>query len=176
MKMIRTAEDIKLITDVYEGRRESLVQFITNRIHDAADAEDMSQDVFLRLLEMQDMICRETVDGFIFAIARNLIIDYIRRKRYCVEISSYMFDTCSRSCEPSVEEKLHVRWILTSERKKVNSLPQRRKDIYYLSRYKDLSPAEIAERLNLSVRTVEKHLYLGRLEVRAYMKKVSCMD
>ena len=46
MKMIRTAEDIKLITDVYEGRRESLVQFITNRIHDAADAEDMSQDVF----------------------------------------------------------------------------------------------------------------------------------
>ena len=106
MKMIRTAEDIKLITDVYEGRRESLVQFITNRIHDAADAEDMSQDVFLRLLEMQDMICRETVDGFIFAIARNLIIDYIRRKRYCVEISSYMFDTSSRSCEPSVEEKI----------------------------------------------------------------------
>lgn len=176
MKMKQAAEDIKLITDVYKDKRELLVRFITNRIHDAADAEDMSQDVFLRLLEMQNMICRETVDGFIFAIARNLIIDYIRRKRYCVEISSYMFDTCSRSCEPPVEEKLHVRWVLRNERKKVNSLPQRRKDIYYLSRYKDLSPAEIAERLKLSVRTVEKHLYLGRLEVRAYMKKVSCMD
>ena len=176
MKMIRTAEDIKLITDVYEGKREFLVRFITSRIQDVADAEDMSQDVFLRLLEMQDMICRETADGFIFAIARNLIIDYVRKKRVGMEISSYMFDTCSRSCEPSVEEKLHVRWMLKSERKKAHSLPQRRKDIYCLSRYKEKSPMEIAERLNLSVRTVEKHLYLGRLEVRAYMKKVGCMD
>lgn len=93
-----------------------------------------------------------------------------------MEISAYMFETSSRSYEPSIEDRLYLRWILKAERRVINSFPQRRKNICYLYRYKDLSQMEIADRLNLSIRTIEKHLYLGRREVREHLKKVSCMD
>lgn len=175
MKMIRTAEDIKLITDVYEGKREFLVRFITNRIQDVADAEDMSQDVFLRLLEMQDMICRETADGFIFAIARNMITDYLRKKRRVEDLQSCLYEEARLVDDGGVESQLLTREIRLAERGKVRNFPLQRRNIYCWVRYKNKPVTEIAMELNLSVRTVEKHLYLARRDIRSHLRKVGCV-
>lgn len=52
------------------------------------------------------------------------------------------------------------------ETEAVNKLPLQRKIVYVMNRFQGLSKNEISVRLNVSVRTVDNHLYLGRKEVR----------
>ena len=54
-------------------------------------------------------------------------------------------------------------------RKLVNDMPPQRRQIFQMSRFQQLSHEEIARELNLSVRTVEKHIQLALKDLRKYL-------
>lgn len=55
--------------------------------------------------------------------------------------------------------------------RKLSELPVRRREVYMQSHFRGRSSADIAEKMNLSKRTVENHLLAGRKEIRTYMKQ-----
>ena len=92
----RTEKSDRMITEYYEEHRSSIFFYIYRRINDEADAEDLVQDAFLRLLEHRMMIRPDTLKYFLFTIVRNLLNDYLRRYYKRQEIDRYLYDMLPR--------------------------------------------------------------------------------
>lgn len=160
----------RLITEYYEEYRQSVFFYICRRIENRSDAEDLTQDAFLRLLEYRMMIRRDTLKYFIFTIVRNLLNDYLRRYYKRQEIDRYLYDTLPvTTVEP--ESRMVADEIRKLESRRVSALPEQRRKVYIMSRFQDKSAEDIAEELKLSQRTVENHLFISRREVREFIRR-----
>ena len=144
--------------------------FINGLLQSQEEAEDLSQDVFLRLMEYKQMLRPDTVKFFIYTISRNLVNDYLRRFYKKQEISSYMYDH-AETCTNDTESRIISDDLAALEQRKLSVLPTQRRKIYTMSRFEDKSIADISSELNLSHRTVENHLRIGRHEVREYIRQ-----
>ena len=160
----------RLIADAYEHYRHPLYLYIYNKVGDRDEAEDLTQDVFLRLMEHARMLQPATVKAFIYAIARNLVTDYLRRYYRKQEVTAYFYDYSDRASD-DVESRTIASDLQTRELQKMRLLPPQRGKIYAMSRFQDKSVADIAESLSLSGRTVENHLRMARREVREYIRQ-----
>ena len=160
----------RLITEYYEEYRQSVFFYICRRIENRSDAEDLTQDAFLRLLEYRMMIRRDTLKYFIFTIVRNLLNDYLRRYYKRQEIDRYLYDTLPvTTVEP--ESRMVADELRRLESRRVSALPEQRRKVYIMSRFQDKSAEDIAEELKLSRRTVENHLFISRKEVREFIRQ-----
>lgn len=159
-----------LVAAAFNDYKFQLLGYINHRINNPDDAEDLVQDTFVRLLECGKMLRDDTVKSFIFTIANNLVVDYLRRYYKKQEIASYMMESAI-SVVRSAESDVIAGDLRKHEVLKMSALPIQRKRIYYMSRFMDMSVDEISEKLSLSRRTVENHLFIGRKEVREYIKK-----
>ncbi len=160
----------RLITEYYEEYRQSVFFYICRRIENRSDAEDLTQDAFLRLLEYRMMIRRDTLKYFIFTIVRNLLNDYLRRYYKRQEIDRYLYDTLPvTTVEP--ESRMVADELRRLESRRVSALPEQRRKVYIMSRFQDKSAEDIAEELKLSRRTVENHLFISRREVREFIRR-----
>ena len=159
-----------IITRSYEEYHQVILNYITYRIAHRYEAEDLTQDVFVRLMDYKQMLRPDTVKYFLFTIARNLVTDYIRRYYKKQEIDSYLYDVTVTSSNDT-EEKILADDLASIERRQLTIFPEQRRVVYILSRYEDKTSTEIAEELHLSRRTVENHLFLGRREMREFFKK-----
>ena len=160
----------RLITEYYEEYRQSVFFYICRRIENRDDAEDLTQDAFLRLLEYRMMIRRDTLKYFIFTIVRNLLNDYLRRYYKRQEIDRYLYDTLPvTTVEP--ESRMVADELRRLESRRVSALPEQRCKVYIMSRFQDKSAEDIAEELKLSQRTVENHLFISRREVREFIRR-----
>ena len=159
-----------IITRSYEEYHQVILNYITYRIAHRYEAEDLTHDVFVRLMDYKQMLRPDTVKYFLFTIARNLVTDYIRRYYKKQEIDSYLYDFTVTSSNDT-EEKIIADDLASIERGQLTIFPEQRRVVYILSRYEDKTSIEIAEELHLSRRTVENHLFLGRREMREFFKK-----
>lgn len=158
-----------IITRSYEEYYQVILTYITYRITHRYEAEDLTQDVFVRLLDYKQMLRPDTVKYFLFTIARNIVTDYIRRYYKKQEIDSYIYDTISTSTNET-EEKIIGDDLMTMERTRLAAMPEQRRLVYTLNRFENKTSREIANELNLSCRTVENHLFLGRREMRDFFR------
>lgn len=170
MESLTPVKSDQLIIEAYTAYQDRIVRFINSKIDNAELAKDLSQDTFLRLLEYKAMICQNTVLAMLYMIANNLVIDYLRRHYKKQEITSYLYD-CSERISNTTENEIIVKDVLRCERCAISQLPEQRRTIYMMSRFQDLSKKDIAETFKISLRTVDNHLYLGRKEVREYVRK-----
>lgn len=160
----------RLITEYYEEYRQSVFFYICRRIENRSDAEDLTQDAFLRLLEYRMMIRRDTLKYFLFTIVRNLLNDYLRRYYKRQEIDRYLYDTLPvTTVEP--ESRIVADELRRLESQRVSALTEQRRKVYIMSRFQDKSAEDIAEELKLSRRTVENHLFISRREVREFIRR-----
>lgn len=160
----------QLIAESYTDYHHSVYLYIYYKINNKEEAEDLSQDVFLRLMDYNQMLRSETVKYFIFTIARNLVTDYLRRYYRKQEVTSYFYDNVERSSNET-ESRIIANDLLNLERFRMALLPVRRRKVYVMSRFHNKSVQEIASKLDLSFRTVENHLFMGRKEVREFMQQ-----
>jgi len=166
-----TSKTDNLIALAYTEYYSHILQYIAYRINHKCDAEDLAQDVFMRLLDCKQMLRPETVKYFIYTIARNIVTDYIRRYYKRQEIDYYLLESLPVSSNET-EETILTDNLAELEYLKVQRFPTQRQAVYMLNRYEEQSVPEIAGQLNLSRRTVENHLFLGRKDVRTYMKSI----
>ena len=158
----------QLMADSYVSYHNQVYLYILHMVNCREEAEDLSQDVFLRLMEYKQMLRPDTVKFFIYTISRNLVNDYLRRFYKKQEISSYMYDH-AETCTNDTESRIISDDLAALEQRKLSVLPTQRRKIYTMSRFEDKSIADISSELNLSHRTVENHLRIGRHEVREYI-------
>jgi len=77
-----TREQDRRISEAVEGERGRLRNFIRRRVADPADADDILQDVFYKLVEANRLLMPiEHLTGWLFEVARNRITDLLRKKK-----------------------------------------------------------------------------------------------
>jgi len=159
-----------IVADAYNKYHPDILSYITNRIIHKYDAEDLAQDVFLRLLDYKQMVRPDTIKYFLFTISRNIVTDHIRRYYKRQEFDAYIYET-SASSTNETEETCIVKDILYVEKRKLDTFAPQRKIVYMLNRFEEKTVEEISIEMGLSRSTIENHLLLGRKEMRSYMRK-----
>lgn len=160
------------ISDAYTQYARSIFLYIYYKVEDEELAHDLVQDTFLRLISCRGEICFHTVKHLLFIIARNLVNDYLRRYYRTQEVITYLYENAeSEICE--TDSFLYTRELSACELDAVSRLSVQRRKVYELTRFGKENVVEIAKKLNISRRTVENHLRMGRIEVRNYIRK--CM-
>lgn len=162
----------KIIIETYQKMRMQVFFFIKKIAGCGSDAdiEDLTQDTFLHLLKYRQWVNNETIRSFVFTIARNIAIDYLRRHYKKKEIDTYLYMNTSNSIN-DMEEQLIANDLAKHEKLKLSLLAPQRRTIYALSRFEEKTIDEIADTMCLSRRTIENHLRLGRNEIRVFMKE-----
>ncbi len=159
----------ELIISSYKEYYSQIKAYIALRIVHRYEAEDLAQDVFIRLLTYKQMLRQDTITCFIFTIAHNIVTDYTRRYYKKQEMDSYLYETFEQASNET-EERIIADDLLHTEKRIVSLLPSKRREVYKLSRYEGMEVKEIANHLNISYRTAGNLLYLGRSDVRQYLK------
>jgi RNA polymerase sigma factor (sigma-70 family) len=161
-------ESGKIICAAYERYRPAVLGYFHKRLLNEFEAEDLTQDVFLKLLNYEKLLRQDTVQHFIFTIARNLSIDYNRRFFKRIEITQDVMENMELFSN-TTENTVAYNELLLIEGMAINKLPEQRGKVYRLSMHGNFSYKEMAEQLKLSPRTIEKHLLLGRSHIREYV-------
>lgn len=165
-----TMTSFKLIADSYKNYQRSVFLYIYYKIGNKEEAEDLTQDVFLKLMDYQQMLRADTIKFFIFTISRNLVYDYLRHHYKRLEVTSYIYDQM-KTCTNETEEQIITNDLLLLEKKKVSQLSEQRRKVYEMARFENKALPEISRILNLSSRTVENHLFASRKMIREYMRQ-----
>lgn len=154
----------KAFEDLFIAYFQRVKLFICGIIKSEADAEELAQDVFVRLWTNREAInIEKPLGGYLYTIARNTAFNFLKHK--LVE-QSYV-DSFSFSDDVATpEEVLFAREISLLVEMTVNEMPVQRRRIYILSREKGMSNNDIAEKLGISKKTVENQLSLALQELR----------
>jgi len=136
------------------------------------DPEEIVQEVFVRVWLKKDAIDPEKdFQSYLFSIAKNLVLDHLKsavnRKLYFVGEHFHqdllVDDGLEASISEETEEKLQ---------KLINEIPERRREIFRLSRFEGLSYKQIAERLNISENTVDSQIRNALAFLRKEFRKI----
>lgn len=168
--MVNRESSGKLIADYYSSNRDELKTFILKRINNIADAEDIVQNVFLRLLTSEKMITEVTLPCLVYTVARNLITD---RMRHFNIVSRYEHDVKGIvGLEANETESVYsVREMMElMERGATHILSDNCRKIYFMNVCDGMKTAEISQQLSINYKSVEHQLGIARKEMRSYIK------
>jgi len=153
------------LLDAYLGKRDDLVRFLTARLGSSAAAEDLVQDLYVRLatLELTGMV--ENPSAFLYRAAINLMLDRSRGERRSGQrdrawhVSQNLnVAGAAAAVAPSPEEAASARQRLAKLVEAVEGLPPKTRRAFELHKFEGLSQAETAQRLGVSRKTVENQL------------------
>ncbi len=137
--------------------RPALMAFFMRRVHDRNEAEDLTQEVFLRLLNTEAGQARS--DGYVFQIAANLLIDRGRAKRvrdrYARDLGAgdrAQIELLDPHAHASGTEQLALFAAALAE------VPEPSRTMFILSRFENFTAVAIAQAYNLSESAVKQRL------------------
>ncbi|GGH88943.1 RNA polymerase sigma-70 factor (ECF subfamily) [Pullulanibacillus pueri] len=143
------------------------------------EAEDLAQDAFLRAYTNIDRYeLDKKFSTWLYRIATNLSIDYLRRKKPAAYLDSEVpgTDGFTMYSQFSIDEPLPEERVVDQETKEwvqyeINQLPPKYRSAIILKYIEDLSLKEISEILDLPVPTVKTRIHRGREALRKRMKR-----
>lgn len=152
--------------------RIPLLRYFTRRTGSRPDSEELVQDLFLRLLRRPGLMSLESVDGYVFEAAANLLRDKVKRERTRPMLNAVDLDRIDLADDfPGAEDVVGGRQSLERIQVALRSLSPRARTIVILRRFEDMSHAQIAARLHISVSAVEKHLVRAMAVLRDALRE-----
>jgi RNA polymerase sigma factor (sigma-70 family) len=157
------------IAQLFQEHEKALSQFLTYRVRCPETAQDLCQETYLRLLRENAVTHDENICGFLFRIADRLAINYLKWQKL------------PRNCGIPLDENLvctnRQPDELTALRQQcdrllhaINSLPRKYRDVFLLRKIDELSYTDIARKLAISEKTVQRHLVKAMLHCHQLME------
>ncbi len=149
-----------------------LKQFLSRFFSGRQDIEDVAQEAYLRAYVAEQQKDIEQPKAYLFRIARNLALTELTKKSR--KITDYL-EECGASvvieCEASADSEVEAEESLGLYCEAVAALPEKCRQVFLLRKVHGLPHKEIAERMSLSVSSVEKYLLRGIVECRTFVQE-----
>ena len=139
--------------------------FTKSYVHDTMVAEDIVSDVLIKLWSILKENSMENFDGLLLTMLKNRSLDYLKHELIKADAFQEIKDIHQRelniristleACNPDELLSTEIQEIVT---KTLSLLPEQSRLIFELSRYSNKTNKEIAEELNVSIKTVEYHI------------------
>lgn len=149
----------------YLERRADLVRFFTIRLKSAEAAEDLVQEIYLRIAAADPRTPVENPVGYLYRLGSNLMLDRLRGERRSAARDAAWRETQRTALgadeiadEPSAEDAVAARQRLATIVAALNDLPEQTRRVFRLHKFDGLSHTEVAARLGISRSGVEKHM------------------
>ena len=162
--------DVDSFKYFFDRYYNDLCNFVHVYLHDQALSEEIVQDIFVYFWENKEKLQINTsVKSFLFSASKfkslNLLRDTKTKKRIVEKIGK---------TEPLITSEEEDSYLDTNEFKKildaaVDQLAPKCREIFFLSKVEDLSNKEIAEKLGISVKTVENQMTIALKKLREYL-------
>lgn len=150
---------------VLERYHRELLNFLTRQVSDRDTAADLAQESFVRVLSAQSS-GRAVLDmrALLYRTARNLVIDQhrrneVRRHDHLDAIPEDQHPPAPQHLQP--EEALASQQVIRAYVVTIEALPARCREAFVLHAFDELSHAQIAQHMGISVSMVEKHVVRG---------------
>lgn len=162
----------KLIERLLAEHDITLRRFIRVRMSSPVDCDDVMQDIYMRLSQIDDLPSKladrlDTARNYLLQIASNLLIDRARRAQVrCAEQhqSTDVLDHIATVDEP--DRTLHNKRTLQQVERALLTIRPEQRNAFLLHRIDGLSYREISDQLGISVSTVEKYISAALLAIR----------
>ncbi len=153
--------DMKSYETLFHRYYPTFFAFARGMLKDEGAAEDIIQNVFMKI-----WIHREALDetmsikNYIYVLSKREIFNHLRTK-YNTHVVLTEDMMMLEQSSPSEEVPADYRELREAVQSVINAMPPKRRSVFCLSRFKSLTNQEIADRLGISIRTVEKHIELA---------------
>jgi RNA polymerase sigma factor (sigma-70 family) len=154
------SESRPLFEAAFREHHAALIQYLRHRVGNEADARDIAQETYLRLLRYRENQDLDSLKALLFRISTNLVAMRARtaRTQRWADHQALDEELALPANDPSVERHVTGEQQLDRLMRAIESLPPKCQQVFVLSRFHDMSYPEIAARCGISVKMVEKHI------------------
>lgn len=134
-------------------------------------AEDIVQELFCKIWNKKESFNVSTsLKAYLYRSVYNNSIEFLRTEK--LENNYKEFNVYDMSIDSNSETKEDL---LSALNNAINELPEKRREVFKLRKLEKLSHAEIAERLDISPKTVETHIHRASLELKDKLKNIKLL-
>jgi len=165
--------DNKIYEKLFEDLYEPLCRYCFKFVEDIETAEDIVADQFAYVWENWDRLkTYENKQSYLYKAVRNKSINLLLRNNKFTNTELNEIDQDMEYSEwPSPQELLDKKELEKIIEDAFKKLPDKCRQIFKLSRFAELSNKEIAEKLNIAIKTVEAHNTLAMKRIRLYISE-----
>ncbi|MBP1639467.1 MAG: polymerase sigma-70 factor, expansion family 1 [Bacteroidetes bacterium] len=163
-----TSQSFRKLFDLYYKPLCTSLNYYTR---DEAAIEEIVQEVFVNLWEARDQLQIEHLKTYLFSAARYRALNYLRNKQRQFEILENWAKEESENRQS--RNVIDMDEMLPRLQKAVDMLPEKCRTIFELSRQEHLTYKQIADRNNISIKTVESQMSIALKKIREYFSNIN---
>lgn len=139
-----------------------LTRYLARNWRNRSDFEDLRQEIYAHVLDAAETKIPDSTKPFLFSVARNLLIDRLRKEHVVpIEVVAELDTLSVPTDEPGPERSAVARDMLRRLQAAIDKLPPRCREAVVLKRIEGLSRREIAQRMGIAEQTVSDHIAYG---------------
>lgn len=151
--------DQRAFEAIYDCFADRLYQYAYSRIRVKETSEEIVQEIFVSLwVRRGSLEITASLDSYLFGAAKHKILSHIRservRKKYAAELARF----AAERMDNSSEELLELKDLEQTIKERISELPEKCQAVFRMSRMEHEPIQRIAERMNISSRTVENYI------------------
>lgn len=168
LQQLQLERNAVAFTILYERYWEKLVTIAYIRLQSTMDAQEVVQEVFLDIWKRSENIhIKHSFNTYISAALKYKIITFLAKRKNEADRQAKLKLT---EMDSSTEQWLSYQQLKDELESSIQSLPEKCRLVFRLSREKGLSEKEIAATLNISLKTVESHMSKALRALRASLR------
>jgi len=147
--------DIEEFEKLFRSSYISLVKYAITLVKDRDSAEEIVQDLFVRLWqERKKLAVKSSLTGYLFRAVHNRCMHHIEHLQV-IKKHAGMASNADAGFAPAADEEINYRELQEKIASVLERLPERCSRIFCMNRFEGLRYQEIADKLSISVKTVE---------------------
>ncbi|GAB6007864.1 RNA polymerase sigma factor [Dysgonomonas reticulitermitis] len=169
---VKKDSDEETFTSLFYDYKDKIYGFFLGLTRSPAKAEDMVQEIFMKIWQKRDKLIQiRNINAYIYHIAQNYAIDQLRKKSNDIlfSLDDYKGKEDTDTSTQTPLESLINKELSNAIAYAIGKLPSQQRKVFNFHCIDGLSHAEIADKMNISVSTVQNHMRQALINIRMYV-------